>query len=112
MSFDAPYNDEAAKLVKSLQNIIAAVKEHGSGTTLVMTVLAELMTWAGEVTHFQNLPADEKKKFFAEVFDEAIGTEDHALLKQIGFLSGDVLEQASDAMKGIFVAFLEHKGIA
>lgn len=111
MTLTPPYDDEAGRLVQSVQKIIEAVKTHGSGTMLVMTVLSELMTWAGEAPNFSALPTEEKKKFLVEVFDQAIGSEDHALVTQLGFLSGEALEQVSDAMKGVFLAYMESKGL-
>lgn len=109
--FTAPYDDEAAKLVKSIKTIFTTIKQNGMGTTAIMTVLGELMMWAGEATSFQALPTEEKKRFFVEVFDQAIGDEEHAIVNQLGFLQGASLEQVTDALKGVFLAYMENKGL-
>lgn len=98
------YTADAQIIVNSAQKIKEAI-ENESGTTLTMVILSELLKMSQVATDFSNLPVDQRDEFFAEVFDAAIGNEPNALVQKVGFFSGDVLEQMSDAIKAGALAY-------
>lgn len=93
------YRDEADKIVGSANKIMTTIRENGFGTTTTMVVLSELMSLTQVSVTFMNLPENQRDEFFAEVWDAAIGNEPTAIIKQVGFFSGDALEVMSDGIK-------------
>ncbi len=103
------YKPAAAKIVGAVGNIIKAVKEHGSGTIMVMAIAAEAVKLTQVTAEFLALPKDQRDEFFGEVFDMAIGEEEEALVKKVAFFEGKSLEMMSDGMKAAFVAFMNRQ---
>lgn len=106
------YREQADKIVGSAHKIITTIRENGFGTTTTMVVLSELMGLTQVSGSFMALPSDQRDEFFAEVWDAAIGNEPTALIKQVGFFSGDVLESMSDGIKAGALGYFNRNLIA
>lgn len=97
----------AAQFVTAIGNIKEKIAEHGFGTVTIMTMLSEFMKITTVGNEFMELSAEERKKFIAELWDQAIGTEPHALVNQVSVFKGETLETISDAMKLAAVTFID-----
>lgn len=97
----------AAQFVVAVGNIKKSIQENGLGTVTLLGMLAELMKITTVGTDFITLSASERKKFIAEVWDQSIGTEPHALVNKVGVFQGETLETLSDAMKLAAVAYID-----
>lgn len=97
---------QAAAIVSAVKAIIDSVRTQGLGTMTIMTILRELMAMTEIVNFLRELEEDERNIFLSEVFDQAIGTEPHALVTQMGPLGGEGLEKFSDGLKELFIAFI------
>lgn len=95
----------ATKLVESVGDIKKAVETHGWGTATIMTILGELMEAGQVAAYVQALPQDQRDDFGAEVWDQSLGNEPHALVHQVGFIGPEALEQLTDGMKAAFLSY-------
>jgi hypothetical protein len=103
------YEAEAAQLAQSAKRIKDIIEEQGWGTMTVTTILGELLNAAQIASFFKDLPSDQRDEFFAQIFDEAIGSEPHALVNQVGFLEGEALEAVSDGIKAGALAYFNRE---
>jgi len=101
------YEQQAATMVTSVKSIFDSVRTTGLGTMTIMTVLRELMAMTELVSFIRELSTDDRELFLTEVFDQAIGTEQHALITQLGPIGGEGLEKFSDGLKEVFIAFID-----
>jgi len=102
------YTEKAVQFVKTLKGIVDKVQA-GGGFSMVFGLAQELWQASTLFEFVKGLDAPGRAQFFGEVFDQCIGTEEGALITEIGFLSGQPLEIVSDGVKAGFVAFMEEK---
>lgn len=103
------YDAQAQALVNATQNIIAAIKEHGQGTVLMMVLFTELIKVTQVTGDFMSLPQTERDEFLGAIWDAGIGNESNALVTKVGIFQGEVLEQLSDAMKTAALAYFNRE---
>jgi hypothetical protein len=96
---------EADKMEHSVKAIVDSIRVNGVGTLSLMTVVGELGKMLGAAGMFQSLPEDQRAVFLGEIFDEATGVEEHALVTQIGFLGPESVEKVADALKEVAASY-------
>lgn len=102
------YEEKATQLVTAAGEIIAIVKR-GMNMGTAMALLGKMMSLGPVLTFIQELPASERDEFFAEVFDQSMGSEEHALLKELAFLDSEALETVTDGMKAGVIAYFNRE---
>ena len=102
------YTEQATALVTAAGEIIEVVKR-GMNIGTAMELLSKLMSLAPIISFLQELPEDQRDEFFAEVFDQAVGSEEHALLQELAFLDSAALEQVADGMKAGVIAYFNRE---
>lgn len=100
------YTEQAQKLTAVVKKIVDTIKTDGVGTVSMMVILGEMMKIPEILTFFKTLPQGQRDEFFAEVFDQSIGTEPNALVTKVGVFQGDVLEKMTDGIKVAVIAYL------
>lgn len=99
------YKPQAIVVVEVLGEIKDAVWD-GVGIQDILPVFTALQKLFPIVGFVNELPKAEYDDFIAECIDQAVGTEDHALVDDLGGLSAEQVEQISDGMKSIILVFL------
>lgn len=117
LSRNPAISSEASSIANALAVIVKEIRDKGFGTASLMAVVGEIGKLAlTAFPAFQALAKEEKVVVLGEVFDNLIGSEDTALIHQLGFIKGEAFEGVSDALKvaaaSYFLEQLENAGIA
>ena len=99
------YTEQAAKLVAVIKNVIKEA-QNNDGLTMIFGLIGALMPAASVFQYIAALPKSERDEFFGEVFDQAIGTEPGALVTSFGIFETELLEETTDVIKEVFIAYM------
>lgn len=93
------YEADAQKIIGAIAAIKKAAEDYNVKSTMfTMVAMGEAIKLLQETAVFTNLPKDQRDEFLASCWDQAIGTEQGALVHAVGFLSPEATEQVSDAL--------------